>query len=76
MEGNVGTAFELSFLSLLIFSDPTEIRLGSVAVFNIKTFKTGFGVAIRQVLTNTTHSSLLLLGVSCVFPSLNALGVK
>jgi len=49
MEGNVGTAFDLSFLSLLIFSDPTEIRLGSNSVFKSKTFKTGFGVAIRQV---------------------------
>jgi len=49
IEGNVGTAFVLSFLSLLIFSDPIEIRLGSVSVFNSKTFKTGFGVAIRQV---------------------------
>jgi len=34
---------------LLIFSDPTEIRLGSVSVFNSKTFKTSFGIAIRQV---------------------------
>ena len=49
IEGNVGTAFDLSFLCLLIFSDPIEIRLGSVSVFNSKTFKTGFGVAIRQV---------------------------
>ena len=49
IEGNVGTAFDLSFLSLLIFSDPIEIRLGSVSVFNSKTFKTGFGFAIRQV---------------------------
>ena len=49
IEGNVGTAFDLSFPSLLIFSDPIEIRLGSVTVFNSKTFKTGFGVAIRQV---------------------------
>ena len=34
IEGNVGTAFDLSFLCLLIFSDPIEIRLGSVSVFN------------------------------------------
>ena len=32
IEGNVGTAFDLSFLSSLIFSDPIEIRLGSVSV--------------------------------------------
>jgi len=49
IEGNVGTAFNLSFLSLLIYLDPIEIRLGSVSVFNSKTFKTGFGVAVRQV---------------------------
>jgi len=36
IEGNVGTAFDLSFLSLLIFSDLIEIRLGSVSVFDIK----------------------------------------
>jgi len=49
IEGNVGTTFDLSFLSLLIFLDPIEIRLGNVSVFNSKTFKTGFDDAIRQV---------------------------
>jgi hypothetical protein len=49
IEGNVGTAFHLSFLSFFIFSDPIEIKLGSVSLFNSKTFKTGFGVVIRQV---------------------------
>jgi hypothetical protein len=49
IEGNVGTAFDFSFLSVLIISDPTEIRLGSVSVFNSKTFKIGFGFAICQV---------------------------
>jgi hypothetical protein len=32
IEGNVGPAVDISFLSLLIFSDPIEIRLGSVSV--------------------------------------------
>jgi hypothetical protein len=38
IERNVGTAVDLSFLSLLIFLDPIEIRLGSVSVFNSRTF--------------------------------------
>jgi hypothetical protein len=29
--------------------DPIEIKLGSLSVFNSKTLKTGFGIAIRQV---------------------------
>jgi hypothetical protein len=36
-------------------------------VFNGKTFKTAFGVAIRLGFTNTTQSGVILLVVSCAF---------
>jgi len=52
IEGNVGTAFDLSFLSLLIFLDPIEIRLGSISVFNSKTFKTGLALPSASCIYN------------------------